>query len=195
MLKRIISLLLVFTCIGCAGLETKTAVDSRKDILPESNLIATCHMAVEDLLNNCTVSLDRTKPIIVTSLVNINDLEQSSSMGRMAGEMLANELSQKGFRIKELKMGQSKIFIKEKKGEFILSRNLQEIARAYDVQAVLVGTYAVGEAVEMKKYGESMFNKPIKKLYLSIRMIKSDTDDICCSTAASMSITDTSLWK
>lgn len=195
MFKKIFLIALVSSLIGCAPYQGNSSVDQVEKKFPESNLITVCDAAVNDLVQNCKVPIDKEKAIIVTSLVSVNNLEQSSSMGRMAGEVLANKLSQKGYTVKELKMAQNKIFIKEGKGEFVLSRKLQEIAKLYDVQAVVVGTYAVGEELESKIYGETMLNRPLTKLYLSIRMIISDTDNICSSTAQSMTITNAILWE
>jgi len=193
MLKKIFFIALVSILMGCASYQEDSSVD-QVEKLPESNLITICDAAVNDLVKNCKISIDKEKAIIVTSLVSVNNLEQSSSMGRMAGEILANKLSQRGYTVKELKMGQNKIFIKKGQGEFVLSRKLQEIAKSYDVQAVVVGTYAVGEELESKKYGETMLNRPLTKLYLSIRMVTSNTDNICSSTAQSMTITNARLW-
>lgn len=194
MFKKMFFIALVSILMGCGPYQGSSSVDQVGKNLPESNLITICDAAVNDIVQNCKVPIDKEKAIIVTSLVSVNNLDHSSSMGRMAGEVLANKLSQKGFTVKELKMGQNKIFIKEGKGEFVLSRKLQEIAKLYDVQAVVVGTYAVGEELELKRYGETMLNRPLTKLYLSIRMVTTDTDNICSSTAQAMTITNAKLW-
>lgn len=82
-------------------------------VVEDSNLILSCETAVKDLINNCNIVIDKSKPIIVTSIVDINNLNKSSSMGRMAGEIIANQLSQSDFIVKELKMSQNKVLSKK----------------------------------------------------------------------------------
>ena len=161
----------------------------------KSNLIAVCNQMVDQLTRNCNIPIDSTEPIIVTSLVKVDNLEKSSTMGRMAGEIVANRLSQKGFTVKEMKMGQNQIFVKEKQGEFILSRSLKEIAKNYEAEAIVVGTYALGEEVNSKTYGETTFNRPITKLYMSLRIIDTQTSTIGCSSAADMVVTNPAIWQ
>ena len=164
-------------------------------IVQNSNLIKSCETAANDLVINCNIVIDKSKPIIVTSLVDIDDLDKSSSMGRMAGEIIANRLSQSGYIVKELKMGENKIFIKEGMGEFILSRKLKEIAKNYDVQAVVVGTYAMGEEIKRESYESKTFTETLTTLYVSLRMIEASTNNIGCSVGYSMTVGNTNLWK
>lgn len=80
-------------------------------------------------------------PFIVATLVNIDQLEQSSTLGRLISEQIASRLSQLGNDVVELKVRNS-IFIKRNEGEFLLTREIKEIASAHNAQAVIVGTYA-----------------------------------------------------
>jgi len=180
---------------SCSTLEKSTYKTPESKIIKGSNLIVTCESVVKDLVRNCTISVDKSKPIIVTSLVDINNLDKSSTMGRMAGELIANNLSQLGYIVKEMKMGQNKVFVREGQGEFILSRKLKEIAKTHEVQAVVVGTYALGEEVEVNQYGETAFNTPLTKLYISLRMIETNTNNIGCSASNSMIVGNTDIWE
>src|SRR5271167_3484509 len=40
--------------------------------------------------------LDRSRPIIVTTMVSIDDLNKSSTFGRLASELISNRLTQRG---------------------------------------------------------------------------------------------------
>jgi len=64
----------------------------------------------------------------------------------MSSEIIANRLSQQGYKVHEIKMGRD-IFVIESEGELILSRDLHQIAEKHDVQGFVVGTYAVGDHV------------------------------------------------
>lgn len=108
----------------------------------DSRLITTSHAAIDRLLETIPVVRrpDRHQPIIVASLVNIDDL-QSSRLGRAISEQLSTRLTMNGYTVIELKL-RGNIFVKEGAGELLLSRELKEITRNHQAQAVLVGTYA-----------------------------------------------------
>ncbi len=83
--------------------------------------------------------------MLVASFVNVDDMYDSSSFGRIVSEQVASGLASAPhlFPITEVKLRQN-IFLKEKAGEFLLSREVMDVSRKHDVQAVLVGTYAIG---------------------------------------------------
>ncbi|NWH05630.1 FlgO family outer membrane protein [Desulfobacter latus] len=142
--KFIISIIFLFVLCSC-----QIHTPSPQDEIHKPkvrNLRTETIDAVDELLNNCINSLDKTKPIIVTSIVSVDDLHSSSTFGRMSAEIIANRFSQLGYPVKELKMNQHQIYIKRNQGEFILSRDIQDIAMKHDVQAIVVGTYAVSKA-------------------------------------------------
>lgn len=80
-------------------------------------------------------------PFIVATLVNIDKLEQSSTFGRLISEQLASRITQIGHNVVELKVRDS-VFMKRNEGEFLLTREIKEVATAHKAQAVVVGTYA-----------------------------------------------------
>lgn len=74
----------------------------------------------------------------------IDDLTRSSSFGRVASQQLVPQLTAAGYAVKEMLLRDS-VYISASHGEFLLSREISEISTEHDAQAVLVGTYAVGE--------------------------------------------------
>lgn len=131
-------LLLALCCLvaGCATY-SGSAVRDGEDSLMQAN-----HQAIDQLLGNIPPSraLNKQQPIIVASLVNIDDLN-SSRLGRMLSEQLATRLTQSGYAVVELKLRDS-IFVKQLQGELLLSREIKDITLTHKAQAVLVGTYA-----------------------------------------------------
>jgi len=114
------------------------------DPQPYSNLLESSYAAADSLgrgLRFRGVSLD--KPILAASFVNIDDLTKSSTLGRIISEQIASRLAQHGFKIIEVKLRQESVFIKEGKGEFLLSREVLNLGLTRGAHAVLVGTYAV----------------------------------------------------
>ncbi|GFO56783.1 hypothetical protein GMSM_37900 [Geomonas sp. Red276] len=134
-MRRLLLTALLLLCSGCA---TFSACD--RDT--EDPLISSSHRTVDDLLQNIPAGkeLNRRQPIIVASLVNIDDLN-SSRLGRMVAEQLATRLTQKGYSVVELKLRDS-IFVRQSQGELLLSREIKDITLSHKAQAVLVGTYA-----------------------------------------------------
>lgn len=80
-------------------------------------------------------------PLIVATLANINALEQSSTLGRFISEQVASRATQLGRSVVELKV-RNGIYIKRNEGEFLLTREIKEVAAAHKAQGVIVGTYA-----------------------------------------------------
>ena len=86
-------------------------------------------------------------PILVASFVNVDNVQRSSTFGRVLGEQMASRLSQKGYKVIEMKMRSDSIFIQEQTGELMLSRELHKISNKHNAYAVLVGTYGVSKYV------------------------------------------------
>lgn len=80
-------------------------------------------------------------PFIVATLVNIDQLEQSSTLGRLISEQVASRMTQMGFSVLELKV-RNGVYMKRNEGELLLTREIKEVASTHNAQAVIVGTYA-----------------------------------------------------
>lgn len=111
----------------------------------DANLISLAHQASNKLLEGLKAQLDPEQPLLITSFVNVDDLSQSSTFGRISAEQFASVLSQQGLTIMETKLRREGLFIKEGAGEFILSRELKDLASKHYAQAILVGIYAAGD--------------------------------------------------
>lgn len=81
-------------------------------------------------------------PLIVATVVNIDALEQSSTLGRLISEQVSARLSQRGFTMIEMKF-RSSIYMKRGEGELVLTREIGEVARNNKAQAVVLGSYGV----------------------------------------------------
>lgn len=105
--------------------------------------------------------------IIAASLVNVDDMQASSSFGRIVSEQIASALASApyNFPVTEVKLRQS-VFLKQQAGEFLLSREIVNVSKKHEAQAVLVGTYAVGH----------------KSVFVSVRMVDPQTNMIVSSS-------------
>lgn len=98
-------------------------------------------LAVDRLLPQLKANFDATKPLVVAPLVNVDDLEASSTFGRTFAEMVSPRLAQAGVRIADVRIRNPLVY--RPNGELVLSREAAAAGRTYDAQGVLVGTYSV----------------------------------------------------
>ena len=82
-----------------------------------------------------------TGPVLVATVVNVNDMSRSAPLGRTLSEQYASHMAALGFNVKELKL-RGDVFVKEGAGELLLSREIKDIARNHNAAMVLVGTYS-----------------------------------------------------
>lgn len=85
------------------------------------------------------------QPVLVASFVNIDNLQESSTFGRMIAEQIGSRIAQRGYKVIELKLRTNTIFVQKQTGELLLSRKLREISLQHDAYAVVVGTYAASK--------------------------------------------------
>lgn len=100
----------------------------------------------EDIAGQLSAGLRRplvgNKRLIMTTVVNIDDLYQTSRFGRTLTETLATGLFRQGFGVVEIRKS-TDLLIKGSSGELMLTRDASLLAREYETEAVAVGTYAV----------------------------------------------------
>lgn len=103
------------------------------------------YSAVDMLFSRSQTLVDKNQPILVASLVSVQSLHETSPLGLIMSEQISGRSVQLGYRVHEIKLRNS-ISLKAQAGEFALSRDLSALRGEHDAQAVLSGTYAVGES-------------------------------------------------
>jgi len=156
-MKKYIFLIFILLLSGCAINKNSLFENPpHKPTLIEKNKEAIYSL----ILQNPKI---RNKTVIVASITNLDDLDESSKIGRIITEQLINNLTQNGIKVVEIRVRKNNIIqVEPKKGEFILSRDAKKLAKIQKANAVLVGTYST--------YG--------KKLYVNIKLIDPKTDII-----------------
>ncbi|MBF0458601.1 MAG: hypothetical protein HQK99_12000 [Nitrospirae bacterium] len=81
-------------------------------------------------------------PIVVTTFVDVNDLRQTSPLGRAFSELLMTYLQMNYFNVIEMRMG-NVIDMDKKNGEFVLTRDVKDLAARENAMSVITGTYTV----------------------------------------------------
>lgn len=188
----LLSLVLISGCSVVNNAPTKHVEQVKH---PVSDIIIANEKGIDKLLDSSASIIDNTKPIIVTSLVNVNHLEKSSPIGRMSADIIANRLAIRGYRVKEVKMGQRKVFIRRGGGEFVLSRDISEIAREFNTQVVIVGTYTLGENINFEDIDGMTFCKGVQRVYISLRAIRTEDNTICGAANYSLAVKNLGNWQ
>lgn len=110
----------------------------------EYSLIDQTYQAVDRLFSRALKSIDKEQPLLVTSIVNVKAVDKSSALGLMMSEQVSSRAVQLGYRVHELKLRET-IALREQVGELALSRSPSDVRRFQESQAIIFGTYAVGE--------------------------------------------------
>ena len=130
---------------GCSDVYTGSSFrDHATQGWDDVDLVANSHRVTERLVDTSQQILDREKPIIVASLVDVTDLEHSSVLGRIVGEQISSRLTQLGYTTREMRF-RGNILVREGDGELALSRDVQKISKTQEAQAVVTGGYAVAD--------------------------------------------------
>lgn len=108
--------------------------------------------------------LRKDQPILVSTIVMLDDLQSSSTFGRLASQLITNRLGQRGYSVKDINYTGA-VLVREGTGEIVLTRDVARISRSLNAQAVVAGTYAVAG----------------RQIFLNIRMLNAETGEIMSS--------------
>ena len=97
------------------------------------------YYAAEQLLTNLSHRLDATQPLIICTVVDIDNLSKSSTAGRLITSQLSSRFQQLGFNVIQLE-ARDVITPINGQGMLLLSRDAREMRGTYKAQAVVVGT-------------------------------------------------------
>lgn len=125
---------------GCAN-QTSSTKKITYEAAAASPLIPTNYAAADSLLEQLKYNVAPNNTLIIATLVNIDELDSSSTLGRLISEQVSARFTQKSYRMVELKFRHN-VYMAQGQGEFMLTREIHELANAHAAQAVIVGTYA-----------------------------------------------------
>lgn len=135
-MKMIVPFMLILTALaGCAAIPDY-------ELAKRSEFIAANYAAVDKMIAASALPIDKSQPLLIASLVNIDSLDQSSRFGRLISEQIATRLTELGYNVVEMKL-RNNVYIREGTGELLLSRDVRDLSKNYNAQAVVVGNYAV----------------------------------------------------
>ena len=144
-MSRFLLVLALIVSVGLAACET-----NKSGVSPSTkNLVTYNSAAVDALMSRAGKAVGKDTPMLVGTIGNVNDVEKSSTLGRSITEQLSARLAQKGYKVAELKLRQG-ISIQRggldgaSSGEYLLSRDVSEIAGQHKAAVAMAGTYSEG---------------------------------------------------
>lgn len=129
------------------GCSTTTQLATRSEPIPTyeeaaaSKFVELNRQVISKLVAGFDPEPTRNAPVLVATIVNVNDMRRTAPLGRTLSEQYASHMASAGFNVKEMKL-RGTVFVKEETGELLLSREIKEIARSHNATMVLVGTYS-----------------------------------------------------
>lgn len=151
---------------GCAsgGSEPKANAASVSHPADHKTDLATLVYLAAQTLGDRAEALDKARPIVVSTIVSVDNLEHSSTFGRLASQLVANRLQQRGYLVKDATYMRALEF-KPGTGELVLTREAAKVGTAVNAQAVVAGTYAIGG----------------REIYLNLRLISAANGEMISS--------------
>ncbi|CAN7654076.1 FlgO family outer membrane protein [Acidovorax sp. Leaf78] len=126
---------------GCANNGTTVRNEPTYQEASNNQFLNSSRDAVSKLTAGFDLTATGTGPVLVATVVNVNDLSRSAPLGRTLSEQYASHMAATGFDVKEVKL-RGDVFVREGAGELLLSREIKDIARNHSASLVLVGTYS-----------------------------------------------------
>ncbi len=162
--SRILALLFVAAMVGGCANYASNKFNPAVSVPQDIDLVRNSYNAADQLLGNSQVPLSRDRPILVASLVSVANLDSSSNLGRIVSEQITSRLVQLGYETREMKFRGS-FLVRKGGGEFVLSREVREISKKQEAQAVITGVYAVAE----------------NGVYVTLRLIRAEDSTVISS--------------
>jgi len=131
----------------------------------QNQFIAASYQAADALLKQLSGRVVAGKPLIVATVVNIDALDQSSTLGRLVSEQVSTRMAQGGLHMLDMKL-RNALYMQRLQGEMMLTREVADVARTHDAQAVVAGTY--GETSDA--------------VFINIKVVQPQTNQVLAAT-------------
>ncbi len=157
-------LLIIFIMLMIPGCSYFNGTRYENILGKDTDLISMAYRIADDLEKRAyprLIARHPDQPILTTTFVDNNKLEQTSHFSRILQEHMTSRFVQRGYTVREIKL-RDKLHIQPKIGETMLSRDLKDINNSQAAQAIMVGTYSFTERV----------------MYISARLVNPNTSNI-----------------
>ena len=119
-----------------------TACATETTVPSSDRFIAANYKAADAIIKQLGNKVNPSQPMIVASMVNIDNLNSSSTFGRLVSEQVSARFSQSHYSMIEMKL-RDFVYMKQDQGELLLTREIKDVAKSHNAQAIIVGTYAL----------------------------------------------------
>ena len=135
----------IFCTIIFALLFNGCVASNQTDLTPavKYDMTSINYKAAEKLLLDAKLPLE--SAVIMATVVNIDDIENSSTLGRLISEQMSARFIQAKMNVIEMKFREN-VYIKQNTGELMLTREIGKIAKTHSANAIIIGTYAVANS-------------------------------------------------
>ncbi|THU02746.1 hypothetical protein E9531_06480 [Lampropedia puyangensis] len=106
-----------------------------------NTFLSTNQEAAQKLIAGYGAANFENNPLLVATIVDVNDTRVSAPLGRTLSEQYSSTLANSGLNVREIKL-RGNVFVQEGTGELLLSREVQNVAKSQNSAIVLVGTYS-----------------------------------------------------
>ena len=148
---------LLFLLLAAAGCSNLNGTRLEPLLGADVNLVRLGDRVAESLLTRAVPPLlprQPDQPVLVTTLVDNDRLAETSSLGRSFQNHLVAGFVSRGYAVREVKLRRD-LLVRKADGEFMLTRDLLEMAGTQRAQAIVLGTYTLANRV----------------MYLSVRLV------------------------
>ena len=133
-----LSLPIVFT--GCGHQEEKIVAEAPVEMISMGGYINEVTQSMADqLIRNTDIMQFSQNPVAITSFVNLEDFDETNRVGEIVAENMVHELQVRGHRVVDFKM--TPYIRVTPEGDFVRSREVEELARKQNINIILTGTY------------------------------------------------------
>jgi len=108
-----------------------------------ANLINDTYHYTGELLNNN--SLKKGDKVVLATVVDINNLDDTTQFGRTVTEEVAKQFINDGYKVIDVRANLNGIVVRKKKGEFYITRDVEKLANSIKANAIFYGTYSVAQ--------------------------------------------------
>jgi TolB-like protein len=122
------------------SVKVKERLNILSSVTPEGNFNSRVIFLADQLVRNIDNRF-RYEPVVVTTFVNLDNMKETSSLGRLIAEDLIHELQVRGWKVFDIRL--AKDIVVKPQGEFSITRDIRNIRNYYRVNSVITGTYAV----------------------------------------------------
>lgn len=153
--------LLCIVTVLLAGCSHSGMASKRPNPVSAGEFIEANYQAAMSLQEQLAALPEEYPTLLIATLVNIDALERSSTLGRLVSEQVSARFTRGGYRMVEMKFANS-VYVLQNQGELMLTREVHALASAHAAQAVIVGTYG-----ESKDY-----------VLINLKVVEPDTNRI-----------------